>query len=220
MQSPNDSPEEFCPPLPTLTSSKKPGRQSTHRVAKPTTVAAPPLSHHPTGRLDRPYIPDFDYNTDWLDHTDPVAAFFPPPPAHEPPVSTGGEIEITYRDSSSSSKVNSKRIAHKLSEKTRRNRLTIAIREIQKLLPSEDGGDEHSRSQSQKEPDFVVRPGVPSSKLDIVEMAVGFIKDLKERNKEMAKRLKEAERKVEECRCRGDGAESAAISTVMEDAPG
>jgi hypothetical protein len=178
------------------------------------------LPHHPTGYLDRPYIPDFDYNTDWLDPSDPVAAFFPQPPSLDHPVSTGPEIEISYRDSSSSSKVNSKRIAHKLSEKTRRNRLTIAIREIQKLLPSEDGGDEHSRSQSQKEPDFVVRPGVPSSKLDIVEMAVGFIKDLKERNKEMAKRLKEAERKVDACRCRGDGENAAATSTAMEDAPG
>ncbi len=63
-----------------------------------------------------------------------------------------------------------------------------------------------------------MRPGVPSSKLDVVEMAVGFIRDLKERNREMARRLWEAERRLEDCRCRASGGGEGAEE--MEDAAG
>jgi hypothetical protein len=195
-------------------------------VTKPVKTSSSIPSHHPAARPERPYIPDFDYNTDWFDASDAAAAFFPqlnkdPPPA----TAGGGEIEIAYRDSSSSSKVDSKRIAHKLSEKTRRNRLTIAIREIQKLLPSGADGEDEAAPQVQKDADFVVRPGVPSSKLDIVEMAVGFIKDLKERNKETAVRLRQAERELEQCQCRrgrGDTVSSSSSLNLpaMGDGPG
>lgn len=192
--------------MPTLPSTQKPRRRSSHRVTKPAKTSGSIPSHYPAARPERPYIPDFDYNTDWFDASDAAAAFFPQINQDPPPAASGGEIEIAYRDSSSSSKVDSKRIAHKLSEKTRRNRLTIAIREIQKLLPSGADGEDQAAPQAQKDADFVVRPGVPSSKLDIVEMAVGFIKDLKERNKETARRLREAERELEQCRCgRGRG---------------
>ena len=44
----------------------------------------------------------------------------------------------------------------------------------------------------EKGTDFVVRPGVVYSKLDVAETAVGFIQDLKERNREMAFKLKTA----------------------------
>ncbi|KAK4143310.1 uncharacterized protein C8A04DRAFT_12463 [Dichotomopilus funicola] len=190
-------------------SSQRPRRTSSHRVSKPLKAPSPIPGHHPAVRVERPYIPDFDYSTDWLD-PDSAAAFFPTA-THDPATAaaaaaaatgtTGAEIEVAYRDGSSSAKVDSKRIAHKLSEKTRRNRLTIAIREIQKLLPSGLAPDDESSSQAQKDADYIVRPGVPSSKLDIVEMAVGFIRDLKERNKDLAKRLREAEKQLETCRC-------------------
>lgn len=200
---------DFSLTMPTL-SSQRPRRTSSHRVSKPVKAPSPIPGHHPAVRIERPYIPDFDYNTDWLD-PDTAAAFFPTT-VHDPAAAAaavaaaatataGGEIEVSYRDGSSSSKVDSKRIAHKLSEKTRRNRLTIAIREIQKLLPSGLAPDDESNPQAQKDADYVVRPGVPSSKLDIVEMAVGFIKDLKERNKDLSKRLREAEKQLETCRC-------------------
>lgn len=214
VQSPSGSPSNFGHPPPTLSAAQKPRRPSTRGLAKLTTAPTPASGHYPTRRIDRPYIPDFDYNTDRLDPSDPASVFseFLPRPNHDISVNNGSEIEITYRDSSSSSKVDSKRIAHKLSEKTRRNRLTIAIREIQKLLPSE--GDE-SPSQSQKEIDFVVRPGVPSSKLDVVEMAVGFIKDLKAKNTVMARRLSEVEQKLEQCHCQqgGGGMVTMSVST-------
>ncbi|KAH6855840.1 hypothetical protein B0I37DRAFT_424576 [Chaetomium sp. MPI-CAGE-AT-0009] len=220
IQSRNDSLDDFCLPIPTLPSTQKPRRRSSHRVTKPAKTSASIPSHHPAARPERPYIPDFDYNTDWLDTPDAAAAFFPQL-SHDPPVAaSGGEIEIAYRDSSSSSKVDSKRIAHKLSEKTRRNRLTIAIREIQKLLPSGAAGEDQAAPQAPKDADFVVRPGVPSSKLDIVEMAVGFIKDLKERNKETMRRLREAERELEQCQCRRGRGDTVASSPLNPPAMG
>ncbi|KAH6632628.1 hypothetical protein F5144DRAFT_650905 [Chaetomium tenue] len=216
IQSRNDSLEEFCLPMPTLPSTQKPRRRSSHRVTKPAKASSGSIpSHHPAARPERPYIPDFDYNTDWFDASDAAAAFFPQINHDQPAAASGGEIEIAYRDSSSSSKVDSKRIAHKLSEKTRRNRLTIAIREIQKLLPSGADGDDQTMPQAQKDADFVVRPGVPSSKLDIVEMAVGFIRDLKERNKETARRLREAERALEQCQCRRARGDTVSSSSSL-----
>lgn len=58
----------------------------------------------------------------------------------------------------------------------------------------------------------MVRPGVPSSKLDVVEMAVGFIKDLKAKNKEMARRLSEVEQKLEQCQYQRGGGDMAIMS--------
>lgn len=223
-QSPNGSPDEPNHPLSmlsTLPSTQKPRRRSTRGVAKPTRVPAPPSIHHPAIRTSRPYIPDFDYNTDWLDPSDPMATtfldFLPQQPAYDHSPANGMETTTepsycldTTNSPPSSSKANSKRIAHKLSEKTRRNRLTIAIREIQKLLPSEDDEDKpqaRSQKESQKESreegaEYVaLRPGVPSSKLDVVEMAVGFIRELKARNEGLAKRVRE----LEECTCRRGG---------------
>ncbi|KAL2261283.1 hypothetical protein VTK26DRAFT_4487 [Humicola hyalothermophila] len=142
-----------------------------------------------------------EHNTDWLGLS---AAPVVQPPSHD---HAALDLAAGSQDGSSSSKADSKRIAHKLSEKSRRNRLTIAIREIQKLLPTDGkgGGGENGQPpscSSQEDADFVVRTGVPSSKLDIVEMAVRFIKDLKEKNMEMAEKVREAERKLGECRCR------------------
>ncbi|KAK4134748.1 hypothetical protein BT67DRAFT_303822 [Trichocladium antarcticum] len=125
------------------------------------------------------------------------------------PVAKGTDIELELQQEqehgSRSARANSKRLAHKLSEKTRRTRLTIAIREIQKLLAEEagrGGGDGGPARSLQDGGDAVFRPGVPSSKLDVVEMAVGVIRDLKERNTLMAERVRDVERRLGECRCR------------------
>lgn len=127
--------------------------------------------------------------------------------------------DITFQEEPLESKLHSKRVAHKLSEKSRRNRLTVAIREIQKLLPSESDREDSPRHDS----DILVRPGVPTSKLDVVEMAVGFIKRLKEENVEMARKLKEMEGKPEpqESRCQQEnneekGSEDSTISESHE----
>ncbi|KAK3307444.1 uncharacterized protein B0T15DRAFT_510718 [Chaetomium strumarium] len=172
-------------------------RQRSHRVSKPAKAALSTSSCHRTALSEKPYIPDFVYNQDWPDQSD--LGLTPLPHRDYGTVTTNGNgIEITFQDSASSSKEVSKRIAHKLSEKTRRNRLTIAIREIQKLLPSQPA------TELTSDADFLVRPGVPSSKLDVVEMAVGFIKDLKEKNEDMKRRLREVEQKLAQCQCRRD----------------
>jgi hypothetical protein len=171
----------------------------------------------------------------------------------------------TSPPSKPNSNSHSKRIAHKLSEKTRRNRLTIAIREIQKLLPSEeDDDDDHNddgenessqgRGKSQKESrggksshhhkesshqgksshkesrttteaaavEYVaLRPGVPSSKLDVAEMAVGFIRELKARNGVLARRVRELEEERVRCDCgRGAGGGTAGGPVVVVDDEG
>ncbi|KAK4235229.1 hypothetical protein C8A03DRAFT_18003 [Achaetomium macrosporum] len=189
-----DSSEDAYTPLPAWFSEQRPRRQRSRRVSKPATAASSTLSRHKAANSDKPYIPDFDYNQEWYDQSDTAAAFLPHT-NYDISATNGNAIEITFQDRASSSKEDSKRIAHKLSEKTRRNRLTIAIREIQKLLPSQPA------SELANEADFVVRPGVPSSKLDVVEMAVGFIKDLKEKNEDMKRRLREAEQELGQCQC-------------------
>jgi hypothetical protein len=200
--------------------------------------------------------------------------FFPEQPTYDPspangiettPTSTAMTLDTTHYlfdtiSTSPSSKTNSnshsKRIAHKLSEKTRRNRLTIAIREIQKLLPSEDddGDDDgtqassqgksqrESRGKSHREPNketdsrshkesqkeaaeyVALRPGVPSSKLDVAEMAVGFIRELKAKNVALARRVRELEGERARCDCgRGGGTGTAGSPVVVGDsatAPG
>ncbi|KAL1837306.1 hypothetical protein VTJ49DRAFT_4049 [Mycothermus thermophilus] len=241
-------------------------RQSTIGPSKPS-AAMPSPHHHPAAapRHDRPYISDFDYSR--LDPLDPAAAGMvdlvphsggAPAPGYASPAgfgsplhtpthpgnnasnANGAELDLSYpRDgSSASNKMDSKRIAHKLSEKSRRNRLTIAIREIQKLLPSEfgndggggggsgsgggstGGGGGSGRSPS---PSFI-RPGVPVSKLDVVEMAVGFIRDLKAKNKAISTRLRELEMELEKCQCRReregeDVAGKGDVGSVAERSP-
>lgn len=201
--SPNDGLEEYFSPTLACPMPQKPTKRNYRRGAKPARGHTPRQTkyHPPPSPSSGVHSLDYDYNTDWLRLS---AAPFIPPSNHDQTLS-GPELDTVSRDGSSSSKVDSKRIAHKLSEKTRRNRLTIAIREIQKLLPTDGKGGEASQTHSvcQEEGDFVVRTGVPSSKLDIVEMAVGFIKDLKEKNMEMAERVRQAERRLEECECQG-----------------
>lgn len=196
IQSPNETLEEFCPPLPTGPSA--PGQ--THHTSHTSVTSS---------------------STNWLDFSAAAAPSLARPNYDNTVAAAdAGEAEMAFQRSSSPSKVDSKRIAHKLSEKSRRNRLTIAIREIQKLLPPAladvaETGD-HSRSHSRAQPEFHLRPGVPSSKLDVVETAVGFIKDLKKKNLEMARRVREAERKLGECRCREAGEASGTPEATVE----
>ncbi|KAM7207775.1 hypothetical protein V8F20_001817 [Naviculisporaceae sp. PSN 640] len=97
-------------------------------------------------------------------------------------------------DEDDSSKQLSKKIAHKLSEKTRRNRLTMAIREIEKLLPpttttTGDDGEEKAQQAIQ-----FIPGGNAVSKVEVVEMAIGYIKRLREENKRMSRNIDRAEK--------------------------
>jgi hypothetical protein len=91
-------------------------------------------------------------------------------------------------------KVQERRIAHKLSEKSRRNRLTAAIREIQKLMPA----DVDNKDKDEREKEEAVVQAHSISKVDVVEMAVGFVRRLKRENERLAARVKAAEEKLRE----------------------
>ncbi|KAK1825938.1 hypothetical protein QBC39DRAFT_365614 [Podospora conica] len=93
-----------------------------------------------------------------------------------------------------------KRIAHKLSEKGRRNRLTSAIREIQKLMPLDAVTPPAAEGAPKDGGDAVVYPHF--SKVDVVEMAIGYIRRLQKENEEIKRRAAGGEG-------RGDGGESA-----------
>ena len=218
IQSPNEAPEEPLPPATTWPSTRKPRRRSAHKVTKPTKAATPGQAPYSAAPPDRAYGLDFEYRTDLLGFSDVINPFVSPPNrGNSNP--DGGDPEIIFETGSRSAKVDSKRIAHKLSEKTRRNRLTIAIREIQKLLPTdgENGDASQSQPRPQHEADLVFRPGVPSSKLDVVEMAVGFIRGMKKKNLEMARRVRDMERRLDECHCRQASVDTVPGSSTSND---
>jgi hypothetical protein len=200
MLSPRDSPQNFSSQMTAWQTLQRLRRRSLHRVAKPLRV---PASTY--GPVLQTGVHANGYAASDLGFSDSVAAILldNANTAHD-----SAEIDIVFQDSASASKDDSKRIAHKLSEKSRRNRLTLAIREIQKLLPAEG---------NRQEVDPLARPGMPISKLDVVEMAIGFIKDLKERNTAMEKKIKEVEAILAECHCRlekvDSGTSSQGIST-------
>lgn len=200
---PDDSPGELSPQFATWPSARKSKRRSTHKVTKPSRAPAPKHGIPPLQTASRPR----GYGPPDVDFSDIAAIFLD----NVHPATNGAEIDVVFQDPSSSAKDDSKRIAHKLSEKSRRNRLTLAIREIQKLLPAGGGASAGSTTLT-VDGEVIARPGVPSSKLDVVEMAVSFIRNLKEKNKEMAEKLKEAEERLGECRCRQDDGESRTSS--------
>ncbi|KAK4228842.1 hypothetical protein QBC38DRAFT_136032 [Podospora fimiseda] len=186
----NDSLEEFCPPLSTWTTTHRVRRRSTHRITKPSRLPTTQSLH--VGTSSKRHVNS--HSPDVLDFSDAHIMFNAQPDQDNIMLSPDiAAADFTFQDGPLSSKLQEKRVAHKLSEKSRRNRLTVAIREIQKLLPSEIDREGDS-PQQQQEIDILVRPGVPSSKLDVVEMAIGFIRKLKEENAEMAKRLTELEK--------------------------
>ncbi len=81
----------------------------------------------------------------------------------------GGATAAFYPDDFAQ-RVQSKRMAHKISEKARRDRLTAAIREMQELLP--DG-----MCREMQDHDF--DGNIPVSKAIVVESAIRYIRQLK-----------------------------------------
>lgn len=92
----------------------------------------------------------------------------------------------------------------------------MAIREIEKLLPPThlDDDDEDHQSDGEKSPQAEKIQFIPSgnavSKVDVVEMAIGYIKRLQEENSKTASRAEKAEGELRKLRkggrkCRGKG---------------
>lgn len=92
-------------------------------------------------------------------------------------------------DANDPAKMLEKRLAHKLSEKGRRNRLTSAIREIQRLMPLDAVTPVEGAAAGEKGGGEVVYPHF--SKVDVVEMAIGYIRRLQKENEDMARKFGE-----------------------------
>lgn len=97
-----------------------------------------------------------------------------------------------------STNLTSKRTSHKIAEQGRRNRINSALQEIATLLPGGallDGKDSEAESGDKKDSK---NGGTPSSKASTVEMAIEYIKQLKQEVAEANKRAEEAEKKLKD----------------------
>lgn len=96
-----------------------------------------------------------------------------------------------------STNLTSKRTSHKIAEQGRRNRINSALQEIATLLPLGtiiEGRDSGGESGDKKDKNG----STPNSKASTVEMAIEYIKQLKQEVAEANKRAEEAEKKLKE----------------------
>lgn len=97
-----------------------------------------------------------------------------------------------------STNLTSKRTSHKIAEQGRRNRINSALQEIATLLPQGtiiEGKDSGCESGDKKD---AKNGGTPNSKASTVEMAIEYIKQLKQEVQEANQRAEEAEKKLQE----------------------
>ncbi|KAM0281942.1 hypothetical protein ACHAQH_003288 [Verticillium albo-atrum] len=96
-----------------------------------------------------------------------------------------------------STNLTSKRTSHKIAEQGRRNRINTALQEIATMLPK-SALLEISKSESEAADKKDGKGGAtPNSKASTVEMAIDYIKQLKQEVADANKRAEEAERKLE-----------------------
>ncbi|KAJ0345770.1 hypothetical protein COL154_005631 [Colletotrichum chrysophilum] len=101
---------------------------------------------------------------------------------------------VTY-PSELSTNLTSKRTSHKIAEQGRRNRINSALQEIATLLPQPLKESGESDNADKKEKDKA--GGAPNSKASTVELAIEYIKQLKQEVAEANKRAEELEKKLE-----------------------
>lgn len=97
-----------------------------------------------------------------------------------------------------STNLTSKRTSHKIAEQGRRNRINSALQEIATLLPQGtiiEGKESGGESSDKKDPKT---GATPNSKASTVEMAIEYIKQLKQEVLDANQRAEEAERKLQE----------------------
>lgn len=103
---------------------------------------------------------------------------------------------VTY-PSELSTNLTSKRTSHKIAEQGRRNRINSALQEIATLLP-QPPKESKSESEERKEREKEAKAGgAPNSKASTVELAIEYIKQLKQEVADATKRAEEAEKKLE-----------------------
>lgn len=97
-----------------------------------------------------------------------------------------------------STNLTSKRTSHKIAEQGRRNRINSALQEIATLLPHgvlPEGKDSGAESGDKKDSK---NGGGPNSKASTVELAIDYIKQLKQEVEAANKRAELAEKKLQE----------------------
>lgn len=97
-----------------------------------------------------------------------------------------------------STNLTSKRTSHKIAEQGRRNRINSALQEIATLLPNgvvPEGKDSGAESGDKKDSK---NGGGPNSKASTVELAIDYIKQLKQEVEAANKRAELAEKKLQE----------------------
>lgn len=97
-----------------------------------------------------------------------------------------------------STNLTSKRTSHKIAEQGRRNRINSALQEIATLLPNSallEGRDSGAESGDKKDPK---NGNTPNSKASTVELAIEYIKQLKQEVADANQRAEEAEKKLQE----------------------
>ena len=110
----------------------------------------------------------------------------------------------------------SKRTSHKIAEQGRRNRINLALKEIEGLLPPAilvaNSKKEKSPKDENDDGDTPTAKGAASaqgtSKASTVEMAIVYIRSLQHELKEAKEKLEAAEKKVVEAGKRGSSEES------------
>ncbi|KAK2060513.1 helix-loop-helix DNA-binding domain-containing protein [Colletotrichum caudatum] len=103
---------------------------------------------------------------------------------------------VTY-PSELSTNLTSKRTSHKIAEQGRRNRINSALQEMATLLP-QPPKDSKTEAEERKEREKEAKTGgAPNSKASTVELAIEYIKQLKQEVTEANKRAEEAEKKLE-----------------------
>ena len=99
--------------------------------------------------------------------------------------------------------LSSKRTSHKIAEQGRRNRINLALKEIESLLPTAitggGGKKERNSNTSENETEEQGTAALPgASKASTVEMAIVYIKNLQAELKTTSDRLETAEKKLAE----------------------
>ncbi|KAL0939297.1 Phosphorus acquisition-controlling protein [Colletotrichum truncatum] len=102
---------------------------------------------------------------------------------------------VTY-PSELSTNLTSKRTSHKIAEQGRRNRINSALQEIATLLPQPPNESKNSGDSDNADKKDAKAGGAPNSKASTVELAIEYIKQLKQEVAEANKRAEEAEKKL------------------------
>lgn len=101
----------------------------------------------------------------------------------------GNKVPGVSYPSELSTNLSSKRTSHKIAEQGRRNRINLALQEIASLLPAQS-------KDAKGSPEAEGKQGPPGSKASTVEMAIEYIKQLKEEVEVTRRRAEVAEEKL------------------------